>query len=86
MTTDQPAERLTITAVWMTDPRDGVDHAWHEVVEAGRWKARCDVTANVDTLTAPEDEYGRCQPCVLALALAQGTELADRLGDQSWRP
>jgi hypothetical protein len=76
-----------IRGVWLTDPRDGLDHAWHEVVEGGRWKSRCPagIVADPATLTDPEDEFGRCQACELVLALEQGTELADRTGDSPWR-
>jgi hypothetical protein len=74
--------------LWMTDPRDGLDHAFHEVVAGGRWKSRCPagIVADPATLTDPEDQYGRCEGCLLALAVEHGTELADRAGDSTWRP
>lgn len=75
---------------WLTYPQpagDGKDHAWHEVVDHGRWKSRCPagIVAEPATLTVPEDEFGRCQDCVLVLALDLGNDLADRMSPDDAR-
>lgn len=74
-----------ITGLWLTYPQpagDGRDHAWHEVVNGGLWKSRCraGLLADPAALTMPEDEFGRCVDCVLALMVA------DELGDTTWSP
>lgn len=70
-----------LRALWLTDPRDGLTHAFRHVVAGGLWLALCPafVPADPQTLTDPEDEFGRCLTCALAVAIAHGTELADQL-------
>jgi hypothetical protein len=70
---------VTIRGVWLTDPTDGVTHAWNQVVTGGMWQSRCPGREAVpEKLEDPEDEYGRCLDCALALALDLGVGLADR--------
>jgi hypothetical protein len=67
---------------WLTDPTDGLTHAWRHVAGRRQWSAVCGREADPDTLTDPEDEFGRHVGCVLAL----GTALAEAQGDLAWRP
>lgn len=67
--------------MWL-DHQDGRTHWWLTTVEDRQWKAACGLVAHPDSLTDPEDEYGRHDTCLLAL----GTQVADRLPPgQEWR-
>jgi hypothetical protein len=83
-----------IVVVWLDDPRDRLAHAWAYVTTDGAWRSLCGLIAEQQTLTTPEDEFGRHLPCEIQLgellaehqdAIRQQQRAAMRRDDH-WHP
>ena len=63
---------------WLDDPRDHITHAWRDDTEHAS-RSLCGRDSIYAALTEPEDEYGHCRRCEVALAIEEGIELAARI-------
>lgn len=63
-----------IVVVWLDGPRDRLAHAWAYVAADGTWRSLCGLVADHQTLTTPEDDFGRHLECEVRL----GDLLAER--------